>query len=166
MQTPICEICLKSNDLCEICKKKLETDKITQAEIDISRFICELSEKVGSLQDVKIKKIIESNNIIIISGKGDGGKLVGKAGTVVKVLAKQFGKSIKIVEKTDNYKDFMNNLISPNVIKAINIVYTPNGEIYKLRITSTEKTLPIQKDEISHISLSMFGNKAEIVFEN
>ncbi len=167
MQAPICEVCLKSDMLCSACKEKLETDRTTQAEIDISRFIYELSGKVRSLQEAKIEKIIESNIILIIAGKGDAAKLVGKGGSVVKALAKQFGKSIKIIEQSDDFKEFMQNLVSPAVIRAMNIIYTPEGEIYKLRIPLTYKNnLSVKEEDLSDISLSLFKRKAEIVFEN
>ncbi len=167
MRTAICEVCLKSDMLCNACKEKLETDRTTQSEIDISRFIYELSDKVKSLKDVKIEKIIESNVILIISGKGDAAKLVGKGGSVVKALAKQFGKSIKIVEQTDDFKQFIQTLITPATVIGVNIIYTPQGEIYKLRIgKSQEKIISIRREDISDISKLLFNHKTEIVFEN
>ena len=167
MQAPICEVCLKSDMLCSACKERLETDKTTQAEIDISRFIYKLSEKVKSLQDAKIEKIIESNNILIIAGKGDGAKLVGKGGSVVKALAKEYGKSIRIVEQTSNFKEFVQNMISPATILGVNIMFTPQGETYKIRIPSSfRNNVSISNEEMSDMSSNLFGKKSQIVFEN
>lgn len=167
MQAPICEVCLKSDMLCSACQEKLETNKITQTEIDISRFIYALSSKVKSLQEVTVEKIIESNSIIIIAKKGDAAKLVGRGGSVVKALAKEFKKSVKIIEQNENFKEFMQGIVSPAVIQAINIVYTPNGELYRIRIPSSQKNnIPVKNEELAEIAENMFGKKAEIVLEN
>lgn len=166
MQTPICDTCLKSDSLCDICKTKLESNKINQNEIDVSRFIYNLSLKVKSLEDVSIEKVISAGNLIIISKIGDGSRLVGKGGTVVKVLAKKFGKSIRIIEKSDDYKKFIQMLILPSTLKAVNVLYSPTGEIYKLRIKNVDKTLPIKEEDICNISSSIFQKHVEIILEN
>lgn len=167
MQTPICEVCLKSDMLCSACQGRLETNKITKTEIDVSRFIYTLSNKVKSLGDVKIEKVIDSNSLIIIAKKGDAAKLVGKGGSVVKALAKQFGKSIKIIEQSGNFKEFMINLLSPVNITGVNILYTPSGEIHKIRVAGVQKTnVSISNEDIISIASALFNKKAEIVVEN
>ncbi|MBU3897225.1 MAG: hypothetical protein KJ697_04860 [Nanoarchaeota archaeon] len=167
MQSSICEMCLNSDALCSICKSKLERGETNQIEINISRFINELSRKVRSLENVKIEKAIESGTIVIVTAKGDAGKMVGKGGTIVKALAKKFGKPIKIIEKTEVMRDFMQSLISPAMITGVNIIYTPDGEIYKLRISSEhKKNMTIEKEDIMKIGSSVFDKKIEIIFEN
>ena len=167
MQAPICEICLKSDILCSACQNKLETNKITKAEIDVSRFVYVLSDKVKSLGDIKIEKVIESNSLIIVAKKGDAAKLVGKGGSVVKALAKQFGKSIKIIEQSGNFKEFMINLLSPINITGINVLYTPSGEVYKIRVTGIQKTpMPMNNEDVIQLASSLFNKQAEIVVEN
>ena len=52
MQTSICEICLKSDSLCETCKEKLETDKISQAEIS------SYDHKIAHISDVAFTVIL------------------------------------------------------------------------------------------------------------
>lgn len=120
-----------------------------------------------SLGDVKIEKIIESSVILIITGKGDGGKVVGKGGAVVKSLAKKFSKSVRVVEQVGNFKEFVQSLISPAVIKGVNTVYTPQGETYKIRIPAEHKSaLNVKNEDIEQIVSSLFNKKVELLFEN
>ena len=107
MQTTICEVCLKSKILCNACQDKLSKGIITKGEIEISKYIFKLSEKMRSIRNVKIIKIINSDVLIIVTGRGDAARLVGKGGSVVKLIAKKFRKSIRILEEASNFKEFI-----------------------------------------------------------
>ena len=96
MKGIICNNCLQSETLCPECNKKLEQGIITKKDIDISRIIYNLSKKVKSLENIKLLKTVDATVLTIICGSGDGPMLVGRGGSVVKVLAKHFKKNIKI----------------------------------------------------------------------
>ena len=113
MKAPICEICLRSSLLCSACKEKIDNGKISDTEVDVLKFLFRLSDRVRSLADIRIIRVIDSDIILIISGKGDAAKIVGKGGSVVKALAKEFGKSIKVIEEAGDFKDFLSKLLSP-----------------------------------------------------
>ena len=87
METSICGVCLSSDMLCSECQTKLDQGNITEKDVAVSRFLMILSDKVKSLSDIKIIKIIDSECLIIVSKIGDAAKLVGKNGFVVKALA-------------------------------------------------------------------------------
>lgn len=167
MQTPICEVCLKSNILCSSCKQKLDKGEIEKNDIEISRFIFNLSGEVKSIRDVKIVKIIDCGVLLIITGRGDAAKLVGRKGSVVKLIAKEFKKSIRILEEASNFKEFVHGLISPVSINGINTLYKENEEVYKIRIPAIEKhQMMFPPETFSEIIFNFYNRKAEIVFEN
>ncbi len=162
MKSPICEICLNSNILCRACEEK----NISEKETEVLKFLYKLSGKVRSLSDINIIKVIDSDIVLIISGKGDGAKIVGKGGSVVKALAKEFGKSIKVIEEADDFKDFLQKLFLPVPIIGINTVFTQDGEQYKVRISASNKgKIQISPDIFSEIIENIYNNKAEISFE-
>lgn len=167
MQTPICENCLKSETLCDLCREKLDKNIITQKDIDVSKTLHELSAKVKSLEDVKLIKIIDASNIIIICNAHDGPKLVGKGGSVVKALAKKFKKNIKIVERDEKFENFVRTFISPVQLNGINTVYSMSGQYYKIRIPSKDETnLGLTSDALSNLFENIYNIKTKIVFEN
>ena len=166
MKTPLCEVCLSSDILCSGCQEKLETNKISQDEIDISRYLFNLSSKISSLKGVRLLKAVNTNNMLLmIAGKGDARKLVGKGGIVVKKLAKKMGKSIKVIEE-NNFSNFITDFFHPISIHGVNIVYTEGKESYRVRIPISHKNrLPIPHSTFSDIISGIYGKKAEIVFE-
>lgn len=166
VETSICKNCLETKDLCELCHGKLETGKINKKDIEVSRFLFTLSDKVKSLSDIKIVKIIDSECLIIISKIGDAAKLVGKNGFVVKALAKEFKKPIRVLEEADTLKTFVENLVSPISVQGVNTLYTTEGEVYKFRIPSNYKgRLNITPESFSDIISDIYDCKAELIFE-
>ncbi len=166
MQAPICEVCLNSNLLCSACQAKLDSGQIKQIDVDISRYLFSLSEKTKSLKDIKIAKILDSDIILIIAGRGDAPKIVGKGGSVVKTLAKQFKKSIRVIEEAPDFKDFIEELVSPNTVSGINTLYKMGEEVYRIRIPVSQKfRLAITPESFSQIISNLYNCKAELVFE-
>jgi len=167
MQTPICEVCLKSNILCSGCQEKLNTGKISNKELEICRYLYDLSYRMRSIRDIKILKVVECGSLIIITERGDAAKLVGRGGVIVKKIAKEFKKSIRILEEAPTFKDFVEELISPVSINGINTLYKEEQEIYRVKIPAIQKNSMIISPEIFSQIISNFYNvKAEIVFEN
>jgi len=167
MQAPICEVCLKSNILCSGCQDKLNTGKINQKDIEISRYLYDLSERMRSIRDIKILKVVDCGTLIIITDVGDAAKLVGRDGVIVKKIAKEFKKSIRILEEAPTFKGFVENLLSPAPINGINTLYKEDKEVYRVKIPSIQKNNVIISPEIFSQIISNFYNlKAEIVFES
>lgn len=70
MQAPICEVCLKSDILCSACQDKLDKGIISNGDIEVAKYLYKLSEKMKSIRDVKVLRIINSDALIIITGRG------------------------------------------------------------------------------------------------
>lgn len=163
MRSQICKVCLKSEILCKACQDKLDSNVISNIDIEVSRFLYKLEDKIKSLQNAELIKVIDGNVIILVSKKGDGGKFVGKEGFVVKLLAKQFNKPIKVVELAE-IKEFVENLLSPISISGINIVFTPEGEKYRIRINKKQK-LSVSEQDFVDLIKNIFNKPAEIILE-
>jgi transcription antitermination factor NusA-like protein len=167
MQSPICEVCLKSDILCSGCQDKLSNGKISQNDVDVSRYLYNLSSKMKSIRDIKITRIVDCGTLIIITGLGDAAKLVGRKGVIVKQIAKEFKKSIRILEEAPNYKNFIEELISPASIRGINTLFKDNEEVYKIRVPSTQKNqVLITPESFSQIMSNFYNKKVEIVYES
>ena len=166
MQTPICEVCLRSDILCSACQDKLDKGIIDNKEIEVARYIYNLSEKMKSIRDIKISGIINSDALIIITGRGDAPKLVGKAGSVVKKIANRFKKSVRILEEVSKLEEFVEELIFPAPVNGINTLYRNNEEIIRIRVPAVQKNhLLIKPENFSEIISNFYNKKAELVFE-
>jgi transcription antitermination factor NusA-like protein len=166
MQAPLCEVCLNSDILCGGCAAKLADGQLTQTEIDVSRFLHRLGDKVKSLQEAKLVKVIDTDVLLLVAGKGDGAKLVGKSGAIVKALAKKYEKSIRVLEEKE-FKPFLTELLQPLPVSGFNTVYTADGESYRLRVPAAQKQKQHVSDlALANISQQLFGKKVEVVFED
>lgn len=166
MRAPLCEVCLSSNILCQGCSGKLEQGELSQADVDVSRFVWGLSEKLHSLKEATIRKIIDGDVLLIVAAKGDGAKLVGKGGAVVKALAKQWGKSIRVLEEND-FRTFTAELLHPLTVTGVNTLYTPEGEVLRVRIPTAQKPRSMMTPEgFSSMMQKLYGQKAELLFED
>jgi len=166
MQAPICEVCLTSELLCAGCADKLSRGEISQTEIDVVRALHGMSDKIRSLKDVRLRKVIDSDIILLVAGAGDGARLVGKGGAVVKELAKTFGKSIRVLEEKPDMRTFAVELVSPAALLGINTVYRPGGESFRLRLPETHKRrLALTPEAITTVIGNLYGCRVEIMFE-
>lgn len=166
MKAPICEVCLKNDILCEGCSKKIEEGKISQESVDIARFLHSLVDQYPYLEDVEIKEVYPGNEVmVVITAEGDVGKVVGKQGEVVKLLAKEFHKPIRVVEANDKPKKFAKNLL-PNVdLKGVNKVFSVDGEYLKAVVSEDdENKVLLGKEEFSELVEKISGQKVELSF--
>ena len=156
---PLCNECLSSENLCSECAQ------LPKETVDVSRFLFKMKDESKGLEEARVKNIIDSDVLLIVAGKGDAAKVVGKSGVVVKALAKQFNKNIKVLEEND-FRPFVSDLLHPITVTATNILYTPEGEVKRIRAPLHQKSkLHISDDAFSKIIEKLYGTKAEIVFE-
>jgi len=118
------------------------------------------------LKSIEIKRAIGNEMLLVVTSKNDAAKLIGKEGRIVKKLAKELGRSVRIVEKPPELKDFVNDVFFTVPILGINIVYRPEGELYRIRIPRTSRTrLPISSEIFINVSKSLFHVDTDVVFE-
>lgn len=167
MKAPICNVCLKSDVLCSNCEEKLEKGQINELEIKISRKLKELSEEYGSLRDSEIFHVYDAEEVVVIvTAEGDGAKVVGRSGEIVKKVAEEIEKSIRVVEKSENDRDVINGLLSPAEIESINTVFTPDGEHKKIVVDESYKgKINMSTDEFEEVIEKITGNYYLLSFE-
>ncbi len=164
MHAKICDACLKSEIFCNSCQGKIDSGEVSKMELDIVKFLFGLKDKIKSLEDARIVKILNGYAIIIITEKGSAAKIVGRQGSVVKLLAKHFNKPIRVVE-ADDVKKFISNLVIP-ASATVNVAYADGKEHYRIRILKSQKNrLPLEPDEIRTAVEKIFNKSAEVMFE-
>jgi transcription antitermination factor NusA-like protein len=153
--------------LCSGCQEKLNVGIITQHDVNVSRYLYNLSERMRSIRDVKIRRAIDCGTLIIITGIGDAAKLVGRNGVIVKKIAKEFKKSIRILEEAPNFREFIEELISPASVNGINTLFKENQEVYKIRVPATQRNqVMLTPESFSMIISNFYNRKVELIFES
>ena len=167
MKAPICNVCLKSDVLCSSCEEKLENGDINELEIQISRKLQELSDEYGSLRDSEILKVYEAENVVVIvTAEGDGAKVVGRSGEIVKKVAEEIDKSIRVVEKSESNREVIKGLLSPAEIESVNTVFSPEGEYKKIVVDEEYKgKINLSEEEFEDILEHITDTYYELSFE-
>jgi transcription antitermination factor NusA-like protein len=167
MKAPICNVCLKSDVLCSNCEEKLENGEITDLEIRVSRILKELSNEYGSLRDSEIKHVYDTENVlVIVTAEGDGAKVVGRGGEIVKEIADEVDKSIRVVEASQEDREVIKGLLSPAEIQSINTVFKPDGQSQKVVVSEEyEGKINLSVDELEKLISDITGTSYEIAFE-
>ncbi len=167
MKAPICNVCLKSDVLCSNCEEKLEEDDISELEVKISRILKDLSNEYGSLRDSEIKHVYDTENVlVIVTAEGDGAKVVGRGGEIVKEIADRVDKSIRVVEQAKDDREVIQGLLSPAEIQSINTVFKPEGESQKIVVSEEyEGKINLSIEELQTLITAITGTDYEISFE-
>ena len=87
-----------------------------------------------SLTGAKVKDCILDDKILLIVEKGNLSKAVGKKGVKIKKIETLFTKKIKVVEFSDDVKDFIKNMIYPIEISNIYI----DNDVVNIEINSND----------------------------
>lgn len=169
MKAPICEVCLKTDDiLCPADEKKLQEGLITELDVKVARLLYKL---LGDA-DVEFKKAVEAGDlVVIIVGKGDVPVVIGKGGKNIKTLVKELGKRVRVIEgieteTIDDLKKLATDLFYPASVFGVNIVYKPGGEhSYKILVLGRErKRLPEKPEILESVLAQITGKDVKISF--
>jgi transcription antitermination factor NusA-like protein len=153
----ICNFCARSDILCQACNKKLERGEITEMDVKLSRML--MQSGVDFLDSVETE-----DTITLIVEKEHVKKAIGKMGRNVKKLEEIMNKRIKILEKTEDERKIIEDLLRVPVI-GVNILYTSDDDEEKLRIR-IEKTYQRRVRESSKETLKkLLGKTLDIVYE-
>lgn len=167
MKAPICNVCLKSEQLCKQCEEKLDEGKTTETGIKVSRILQDLSTEYGSLKDSTIEGVYDADKVVVvITAEGDGAKVVGRNGEIVKELADKIDKSIRVVEATEDDMEVIKGLLSPAEVKSVNTVFKPDGEYQKIVVDEEyEGKINITREEFEEIVELITGTDYKMAFE-
>ncbi|RLF80177.1 transcription elongation factor NusA [Thermococci archaeon] len=168
MKAPICEVCLKTEDiLCPADEKKLQDGVISELDVKISRMLYKL---LGDA-DVEFKKAVEAGDLVVIMvGEGNVPLVIGKGGKNIKLLMRELGKRVRVIEGleikgTDEIKKLATDLLYPASVFGVNVVYAPSGQYYKvLVIRRDQQKLPARHETLEDILSKIVGLDVKISF--
>jgi len=148
VKTVLCSFCLKSGMLCQKCSARLESGEISELDMKIARILLSLEEKYPSLQNVYFHRAFEvDRTLAVVVGQGDVPRLLGYGGKIIKTLAEETGKSIRILEAGVDNRKFLEDLFAPLSIMTINTIWLPDG--------STETRVILKRRRGSHPSFDV-----------
>ncbi len=161
----ICEVCVKSDVLCPVCQEKYEKGIIDDFDLKVARFLKSLEEKFKVLREAQIIKVFKTESrIIILTRKGDASKIVGKNGSIAKLVSKEMGQPVKVIEEGETIVDFINNLVYPATVESVNVVYGKDGNVSRYKILIHRKQYrKIDEKLLKEAIKLVFGKEADVI---
>jgi len=88
----------------------------------------------------------DNNRLLFVVRNGDMGLAIGKGGEHINNVKKAIGKSIEIIEYSDDPVVFVKNAFHPIILKNINIKINDGKRIAYVEVPTKEKGLAIGRD--------------------
>ena len=164
---PICGFDAKNAVLCPQCEAKVETGKITKADVEASIKLAKIAKSNKEIENFSLYSCKEfQGNFIIALAKNDIMK-IRQSRTLYRLLQDQFKEKIWLVEADETDKKFIEDLFFPTKILAINAVWS--GGIEKTKAVVSGKwtpKFPIDTKKVIEIVKNARNLDIEIEFED
>ena len=165
---PACKTCVNSGFLCSSCQEKLDTEVLTQFEIDLAKdlLVLEEEEQFSFLKNVSFYKAIDFEDVVIfVIGKKDKLKITQK---LINWLKETYEvDELILVEQTKNPRAALENLITPNKLISLNEIFLATGDIeFKGILSKSDKdAILFTKEELEELILELTGNTIRIEYQ-
>ena len=164
---PICGFDAKNAVLCPQCEAKVETGKITKADVEASIKLAKIAKSNKEIENFSLYSCKEfQGNFIIALAKNDIMK-IRQSRTLYRLLQEQFKEKIWLVEADETDKKFIEDLFFPTKILAINAVWAQGIQKTKAVVSGkwTAK-FPIDTKKVIEIVKNARNLDIEIEFED
>ena len=157
MKFPVCDVCLKSGILCNACKSRMEKGEFKESHMDLFKMMNSMMPK--SVGDARIKKVMEAYDLVIfVTDRESVPSIVRNGGPVLKNISKEIDKPVRVIADAGNYREFLENVLFPVSVIAVNIVYAPEKEILKV-IIPERSSLPVPEESLNEIMKREYGKE-------
>lgn len=167
MKTPLCTFCIKSGVLCPRCREKLRSGKVSDLDIKIAKLLFELETKYPSLQKVSFHNAYDVDGILaIVVGNGDLQRFFSDGGKTPRELSDLVRKRIRILEKKGDTRGFLEDLLAPAPITAINTIWLPDGSTEtRVIVSGRSRRLPLKISVLKELAKKIRGITLRVTFE-
>jgi len=165
---PACKTCVSSGFLCTSCQEKLDTEVLTQFELDLAKdlLVLEEEDQFSFLKNISFYKAIDFEDVVIfVIGKKDKLKITQKFINWLKETYEV--DELLLVEQTKNPRAALESLIAPSKLITLNEIFLATGDIeFKGVLNKKDReSLLFTKEELEELILELTGNTIRIEFQ-
>lgn len=167
MRTPICTFDAKNGILCPQCESKLDSGKLTKADVEAAIKLVSLGQKNPQIEKFTLNSCQESVGNYVLYLSHDDIMTIRQSRELHRLLQNEFPDKIWLVEEGASDKTFLTDLFFPTKILAINSVWVPGGIQKTKVIVSGKKTprFPIDIDKVISVAKNLRGIDLAVEFE-
>lgn len=165
MKTPLCEFCLKTSELCSGCTHRLQSGKLREIEVALSRVMKKYEEK-HSLEHVHFTRAYDCGNIAFLFTSTNPGFLIGKGGKVISSLIKEVGKHIRVVKESNDFHLLCEEILRPVKPLHATSVFHDGKEATKMVVEKKDfAKLPAKPAQLEKLLSELAGKPIKMAFE-
>ncbi len=167
MKTPLCTFCIKSGVLCPQCRDKLRTGTVSERDIHIAKLLFELEAKYPVLQQITFHNAYDVDGVLaIVVGPGDLPRIFSEGSAIPRAIADLARKRIRILEKRGDTRGFLEDLLAPAPITAINTIWLPDGTTEtRVIVSGRPRRLPLKVSVLRELAKKVRGITLRVAFE-
>ena len=168
MKLPICLFDAKNAILCPQCEGKVDSGKISQADVDGSITLAKIAKTNNEVENFTLYSCREFEGNYVLSLAKNNIMKIRQSRTLYRLLQDQFKGKIWLVEADETDKRFIEDLFFPTKILSINSVWAPGGIQKTKAVVSGKWTprFPIDTEKVVQIVKNARNLDIEIEFED
>ena len=165
---PACKTCVSSGFLCSSCQEKLDTEVLTQFELDLAKdlLILEEEDRFNFLRNISFYKAIDFEDVVIfVIGKKDKLKITQKLINWLKETYEM--DELILIEQTKNPRAVLEGLIAPKKLISLNEIFLATGDIEFKGVLnkSDQDDILFTTEELEELIHELTGNTIRIEFQ-
>ncbi|MEM1665864.1 MAG: hypothetical protein QXW12_00735 [Nitrososphaerota archaeon] len=154
MEIPVCTFDLKIGIFCERCEDKIRRGEVSELDIKVMRALLELEKNFHQLQSTCYVKSVDTKDAIVVVLRN--GNLITMPQHLLISLRRKLsdilGKNVRLIEDSPDIGRFLEPLVAPARIVAINKIWLPDNSMEIRMILDDEKNLKISVESLQEIS--------------
>jgi hypothetical protein len=167
MKAPICNFCLTNSILCSSDQTKLDTGKISQLEIDVSRALYKLEKKHKAIANSKMLGAKSTDGIILILIESQIPFSMAEVLSLNDDISRAMSKNVRIIEKNAPINKIVQELLLPAKVAGVSNIWLPDGSSFikvKLNTTTHKNGIRTYIEKLNTIVKDVLG--VEIFLED
>lgn len=141
--------------------------QVSDIDISTAKLLLKLEEKNPTLQKISFHNAYEADQVLaIIVGSGDLEHFLSGGGKIMREIAENTEKKIRIFERKGDTRRFLEDLFAPAMITTINKIWIPDGSTEtKVILSGHSRKLPLKINVLKELAKKVRGITLRIAFE-
>jgi transcription antitermination factor NusA-like protein len=168
LKTPICTFDAKTAVLCTKCETRLRLGHLTHADVDGAIKITKLAERNHDINKFTMTGASRVDKDFILALRGSDISAIRANSILSKKFEDEFQSKVWFIESEATDRRFIENLFFPAKVRAVNMIWLPDGSKLTKAIISTPNKFESQSniEKIKQIAKEIRNIELLVEFEH
>jgi transcription antitermination factor NusA-like protein len=168
LKTPICTFDAKTAILCTKCETRLRLGHLTHADVDGAIKITKLAERNQDINKFTMTGASRVGKDFILALRGSDISAIRANSILSKKFEDEFQSKVWFIESEATDRRFIENLFFPAKVRAVNMIWLPDGSKLTKAIISTPNKFESQSniEKIKQIAKEIRNIELLVEFEH